>query len=150
MAEYVAMDASGHAKAVVEEMDPIGSIEGLDEWVRWRVRLLLCGLALVGYGRAKVICGYRCQEACEQDYGKGRTAEECEAAGVPPECALPGWKRVTWIVPKYNMHWRHRAVDVDLRMYTDLAEDMVNHIARTVGMTWGGVWSVRDTYHFEI
>lgn len=142
--------ASKAARKVLAEMDPDAAVETLQSWVRWRVRMLLCGLAMLGYGRAKVLQGYRTLEECERNYGKGRVPDECAAADVPVEYALPAEDRVTWILPKFNRHWRRRAVDIDLTMYVELMEDAIATLARSVGMIWGGEWSVRDTYHFEV
>lgn len=149
MAE-VEMSANEHAKAVLAEMDPRVLLGELEPWVRWRGRLLVCGLALLGYGRAKVICGYRTLERCERLFGQGRTEAECLEAGVPGEYASANLKRVTWIRPEFNRHHRRRALDVDFTMYTDLNDDAIECVARSVGMMWGGVWSARDAYHFEV
>lgn len=142
--------ATEWAKRVLEFMDPGEQVATVEEWVRVRARMLLCGLALAGYGRIRVIQGWRRLGECERQYGLGRTEEECAEAGVSVTLARPADRRVTWIVPKYNRHGLRRALDVDFTMYQDLNEDVIDRTARAVGMTWGGVWSVRDTYHFEI
>lgn len=145
-----ASKATKAAGEVLRAMDPDKLIDELEEWVRWRARMLLCGLALVGYGRARVIDGYRTLDGCRKLYGFGRGEDECEEAGVSRTRAQPQEEKVTWVVPEFSMHHRRRALDIDLSMYTGLNVDAVDRVARAVGMTYGGVWSVRDTYHFEV
>lgn len=142
--------ATNSACRVLEEMDPKNLIDGLEEWVRWRARGLLLLLALAGYGRAKVICGYRSLEECLKQYGQGRTESELVECGISRSHARPNQKKVTWILPQYNRHVRRLALDIDLTMYVDLDVDAIDRLARSVGMIYGGVWSVRDTYHFEV
>ena len=142
--------ATVNAAEVLAEMDPKGELDNLVAWVSRKMKQVLFILALAGYGRARVIEGYREPQRAEQLYGQGRTPEECALADVPEGFAAPEENVVTWILPRYNLHTRGRALDVDLTMYTGLDFDAIESIARSSGVVWGGGWSVRDTYHFEV
>lgn len=45
----------------------------------------------------KVIEGVRMKERMWENYGKGRTAAQCAAKGVPTKYAKPGAAKVTWL-----------------------------------------------------
>lgn len=54
----------------------------------------------------KVVEGVRSDEQCRINYGKGRTAAQCVAAGIPAKYAQPKLAKVTWLRNPYNS--RHR------------------------------------------
>lgn len=131
-------------------MDPQGKIDTCEEWVRWRFRALVMNLALLGFGKVRVICGRRTFEEQCALYGKGRSADEMAAIGQSAEYAQPEKRRVTWLDPRWSAHVQGRAIDLDWSEYPDCDYLGITTICRQLGITWGGVWSVRDYAHFEI
>ncbi|WP_221239426.1 M15 family metallopeptidase [Sphingomonas xinjiangensis] len=60
-----------------------------------------------------VVEGVRTREQCRINYGKGRTATECLAKGIPASYARPGLARVTWLNNPYaSKHVTGLAVDL--------------------------------------
>jgi peptidoglycan L-alanyl-D-glutamate endopeptidase CwlK len=49
-----------------------------------------------------VVEGLRSREQCMINYGKGRTAAQCEAKGVAAKYANPGHAKVTWLNNPFN------------------------------------------------
>ena len=54
----------------------------------------------------KVIEGVRSKERMWENWGKGRTAAQCRAAGVPEKYAQPGLAKVTWLANPLNSNHR--------------------------------------------
>lgn len=53
--------------------------------------------------------GLRSDEQCYINFGKGRTAAQCSAAGCPPRYANPGVAKVTWLNhPLSSNHRKHK------------------------------------------
>lgn len=50
----------------------------------------------------KVIEGVRSREQMMINYGKGRTASQCMAKGIPARYAQPGAAKVTWLANPFN------------------------------------------------
>lgn len=60
-----------------------------------------------------VLQGLRTREECCVNYGKGRTAAECIAKGVPASYAQPHELKVTWLAdPFKSKHVDGKAVDL--------------------------------------
>jgi peptidoglycan L-alanyl-D-glutamate endopeptidase CwlK len=60
-----------------------------------------------------VLQGLRTREECCVNYGKGRTAAECTAKGVPARYAQPHELKVTWLAnPFASKHVDGKAVDL--------------------------------------
>lgn len=138
------------ATAAVSLLDPKDRIDECVDWVRWRFRGVVLNLALMGFGRCRVICGRRTFEEQLRLYGMGRSKEELRIGGYDSSYADGEKGVVSWIRPECSMHVRGRAIDVDFSEYgvEDLAP--VGGMARAMGVTWGGEWSVRDYAHFEL
>lgn len=49
-----------------------------------------------------VVEGLRSRDQMCINYGKGRTAAQCEAKGVPGRYAQPGLRKVTWLANPFN------------------------------------------------
>lgn len=131
-------------------MDPQNKIDTCAEWVRWRFRSLVACLALAGYGQVRVICGRRTFEEQCVLYGRGRSKDEMAVIGLSGGYAQPDKNRVSWISPGMSAHITGRAIDLDWSGYENPDYLGVATICRELGITWGGVWSVRDYCHFEI
>lgn len=144
------VSASAMVGAAVKVMDPSKMIDGVSPTVAMRFRLLVLGLALLGYGRARVTSGRRSLDSEMVLYGKGRTQEECLQAGVPKIYARPAQKRVVWVRPAESKHLTGMAVDVYWGSYKRVAWSQVERVADDLGLMWGGSWKVRDYGHFEI
>ncbi len=144
--------SSGHPAAaeVMRVMDPEDLIDTSMEWVRFRFRGLVFSLALAGYGHARVITARRTFEEQVQLYGHGRSADELAVIGVSRQYAMPGSQRVSWIDPRYSRHVKGLAIDLDLSDYGTETLGPVDEVTHQLGITWGGVWSVRDYSHFEV
>ena len=56
-----------------------------------------------------VVEGVRSDENCRINYGKGRTAAQCAAAGIGKEYAAPKLAKVTWLRNPYNSRHRKQA-----------------------------------------
>lgn len=121
-----------------------------------------------------VLEGVRTKEQCFINYGKGRTAAECEAKGVPAKYAQPKAAKVTWLSnPLASKHCVQKdgfghAVDLapfpidwnDLKRFDEMAKAM-QQAARDLGvkLRWGADWDgdgklrergESDSPHFEI
>lgn len=111
-----------------------------------------------------IIEGVRSDEQCYINFGKGRTAAQCQAGGCPAKYAAPHMAKVTWV--KHALSSNHRkktdgygyAVDmypypVSLvlagkpkdwePLFNQMAKDMME-AAKCVGVKirWGADWDV--------
>ncbi|MDF7676084.1 M15 family metallopeptidase [Neisseriaceae bacterium ESL0693] len=105
--------------------------------------------------------GLRSREECCVNYGKGRTAAQCTAKGVPAKYAQPNVSKVTWLNnPFKSKHAEGKAVDVvpypvdwnDLDKFHAIATAM-KQAAKELGVKveWGGDWKTTKDYpHFEV
>lgn len=76
-------------------------LEGVDPKLQAVVKLAAstCPIAFM------VVEGVRSIEQCYVNYGKGRTAAQCTAKGVPAKYAKPTAAKVTWLAdPLNSMH----------------------------------------------
>lgn len=116
-----------------------------------------------------VLEGVRSKEQCMINYGKGRTAAQCVAKGVPAQYANPNAAKVTWLNnPFASKHVTGKAVDLvpypvdwnDLKKFDAIAQAMLQ-AAKELGVTirWGADWNANgkprergesDSPHFEI
>lgn len=122
----------------------------------------------------KVIEGVRSRETMWEYWGKGRTAAECRAKGVPETYAQPRLAKVTWLnnplMSNHRVHadgWGH-AVDLlpapydwkDLKGFDRMARAMMV-AAEDLGVEirWGADWDQdgkprergeTDSPHFEL
>ena len=83
-------------------------------------------------------CGYRTQKEQDELYAKGRTASG---------------KKVTWT--RRSKHTKRIAFDVAVFKYGRISWEPrdyleLGEIGKTLGLTWGGDWKVRDYCHFEL
>ena len=116
-----------------------------------------------------VVEGVRSKEQCFINYGKGRTAAQCIAKGVPAQYAQPKLAKVTWLNnPLSSKHVTGHAVDLvpypvdwnDLSKFDKVAKAMfaaANEL--DVSIRWGADWDNDGNYrekgeydspHFEI
>ena len=108
--------------------------------------------------------GRRTLDEQKRLYGKGRTAAQCRAAGVPIDYALPMEKKVTWTLQ--SNHLSGNAIDVapfvngkleyddngKLGLWPKIAKAFKD-AARELGVSieWGGDWKkTTDRPHFEL
>lgn len=56
-----------------------------------------------------IIEGVRSDEQCYINFGKGRTAAQCKAAGCPVKYANPKAAKVTWVKNPLNSNHREKA-----------------------------------------
>ena len=116
-----------------------------------------------------VLEGVRTREQCMINYGKGRTAAQCVAKGVPAQYANPNATKVTWLNnPFASKHCYGKAVDLvpypvdwnDLKKFDAIAQAMLQ-AAKELGISirWGADWDgdgkprergESDSPHFEI
>ena len=116
-----------------------------------------------------VLDGVRTREQCMINYGKGRTAAQCQAKGVPAKYAQPKVAKVTWLNnPFASKHCFGKAVDLvpypvdwnDLKKFDKIAKAM-KQAAKELGVPvrWGADWDgdgkprergESDSPHFEI
>lgn len=116
-----------------------------------------------------VIEGVRSREQCMINYGKGRTATQCMAKGIPAHYAQPKAAKVTWLSnPFASKHTTGHAVDIcphpidwgDLKKFDAIAWAMMT-AAKELGVSlrWGADWDKdgkprergeTDSPHFEI
>ena len=116
-----------------------------------------------------IIEGVRSDEQCYINYGKGRTAAQCLAKGVPAKYALPKAAKVTWLNnPLSSKHVTGKAVDLvpypvdwnDLSKFDQMAQAMFA-AAKELGVSirWGADWDNDGNYrekgeydspHFEL
>jgi peptidoglycan L-alanyl-D-glutamate endopeptidase CwlK len=115
-----------------------------------------------------VVEGVRPKSEMWANYGKGRTAAECVAKGVPASCAQPALAKVTWLndplKSKHGVQADGLGHAVDLAPFVNGAIDwntrahfisirdamMAAATAEGVALVWGGQWlSSPDLPHFE-
>ena len=116
-----------------------------------------------------VLEGVRTREQCMINYGKGRTAAQCQAKGVPAKYAQPKLAKVTWLNnPLSSKHVSGKAVDLvpypvnwnDLTKFDQVAKAMFA-AAKELGVSirWGADWDNDGNYrekgeydspHFEL
>lgn len=116
-----------------------------------------------------VLEGVRSKEQCMINYGKGRTAAQCSAKGVPAKYANPSAAKVTWLNnPFASKHCEGKAVDLvpypvdwnDLSKFDKIAKAMLQAAKELkVNVRWGADWDgdgkprergESDSPHFEI
>ena len=121
-----------------------------------------------------VLEGVRSREQCYINWGKGRTATQCHAAGVPTKHAQPNMSKVTWLRdPLNSKHCLQRdgfghAVDLapfpvvwdDLSKFDAIARAMLQAASELkIDVRWGADWDQdgkprergeTDSPHFEI
>lgn len=116
-----------------------------------------------------VIEGVRTREQCMINYGKGRTAAQCIAKGVPAKYAKPKAAKVTWLSnPFGSKHVKGLAVDIcpypvdwsDTKKFDAIAKAMLDAAKELgVNLRWGADWDKdgkprergeSDSPHFEI
>ena len=116
-----------------------------------------------------VLEGVRSKEQCMINYGKGRTAAQCVAKGVPAQYANPSAAKVTWLNdPFASKHVSGKAVDLvpypvdwnDLKKFDAIAKAMLQAAKElNVPIRWGADWDndgkprekgESDSPHFEI
>ena len=116
-----------------------------------------------------VLEGVRTKEQCMINYGKGRTAAQCVAKGVPAQYANPKAAKVTWLNdPFASKHVSGKAVDLvpypvdwnDLKKFDAIAKAMLQAAKElNVPIRWGADWDndgkprekgESDSPHFEI
>ena len=107
-----------------------------------------------------VLEGVRSKEQCYINYGKGRTAAQCSAKGVPTKYAQPSLSKVTWLNnPLASKHVTGDAVDLvpypvtwdDLNKFK-LINEAMQKAAQELGVSldWGGLWKNKDYPHWEL
>ena len=107
-----------------------------------------------------VLEGVRSKEQCYINYGKGRTAAQCSAKGVPTNYAQPSLSKVTWLNnPLASKHVTGNAVDLvpypinwnTISKFTTISKAM-KQAAKELGvdLEWGGDWTKKDYPHFEL
>jgi len=121
-----------------------------------------------------VIEGVRSPEQCFVNFGKGRTAAQCIAAGAPASHAKPNLSKVTWLKnPLNSKHVKQasgygHAVDIvpypvdwnNLKRFDAMAR-LVLEAAKLekVAIRWGADWNANgkprekgetDSPHFEL
>ena len=116
-----------------------------------------------------VLEGVRSKEQCMINYGKGRTAAQVQAKGVPAKYAKPSVAKVTWLNnPFASKHVTGKAVDLvpypvdwnDLKKFDLIAQAMLQAAKELkVNVRWGADWDgdgkprergESDSPHFEI
>ena len=107
-----------------------------------------------------VLEGVRSREQCYINYGKGRTAAQCSAKGVPTKYAQPNLPKVTWLnSPLASKHVTGNAVDLipypvdwnTISKFITISKAM-KQAAKELGvdLEWGGDWTKKDYPHFEL
>lgn len=139
-----------HLVTCLKVMDPHGFIDGCMEWSRCNFRSLVWCLAYAGFGKVRVIDGRRTYDQQCRIYGRGRTRIALESLEIPGDYGHPDEDVVSWLLPSRSRHVKGLAIDVDFQEYDGESLGAVEDICRQLGITWGGVWSVRDYGHFEV
>ena len=107
-----------------------------------------------------VLEGVRSKEQCYINYGKGRTAAQCSAKGVPTKYAQPNLSKVTWLNnPLASKHVTGNAVDLvpspvdwnTISKFTTISKAM-KQAAKELGvkLSYGGDWTKKDYPHWEL
>lgn len=108
-----------------------------------------------------VVEGVRTKEQCYINYGKGRTASQCQAKNVPIKYAQPKLSKVTWLNdPLASKHVTGKAVDLvpypvdwnDLNKFRKISVAVkAAAVELNVEISWGGDWArTKDYPHFEL
>lgn len=112
-----------------------------------------------------VLEGVRSRDAMAANYGKGRTAAQCLAKGVPAACAQPSLAKVTWLNDPYKSnHGVHadgfgHAVDLapfpidwkDLKRFKAMGALLKSAAQQEgVAVVYGGDWAQADWPHIEL
>ena len=112
-----------------------------------------------------VLEGERTKEQAYINWGKGRTAAQLSAKGVPVKYSQPSLSKVTWLSdPLNSKHIKQKdgyAHAIDLCPYPISWEDIpafqklgkiIKQAAKDVGVKieWGGDWSKPDYPHVQI
>lgn len=112
-----------------------------------------------------VLEGERTKEQAYANWGKGRTAAQLSAKGIPAKYAQPSLSKVTWLSdPLNSKHIKQKdgyahAIDlcpypIDWKNIADFKKlsTIVLQAAKDVGvkLTWGGTWYSADFPHYEI
>lgn len=142
--------ASPLVASAIATLDPGDLIATLESDVRTKFRALVLVVAMIGMGRVRVICGRRSPEEQMRLWGYGRTKKDCRKARIPESYARPDRDKVSWIDPLMGKHVAGMAMDLELSAYGEANYALLGHAARSVGVTWGGDWMVRDCGHFEV
>lgn len=110
-----------------------------------------------------VIHGVRSREECMVNYGKGRTAAQCAAKGIPASYARPKERKVTWLNnPFASKHCKQKdgyghAIDIcphpvdwsDIKKFDAIAKAMFEAekqliaegvIPKNTNLRWGADW----------
>ena len=143
------VSASEPAEDVMKSLDPGNLVSGLREEVQLRFRALLMLLAYTGFGRIRVTSGLRSLDSQCCIYGQGRSAAELARVGVASIYARPKLLKRSWIEPSESSHVLGRAIDIDLVFYESSVYKVLGYVAKSLGITWGGDWKVKDYGHFE-
>lgn len=157
------METSG--KAFSLSAKSIERLKGVDERL---VRVVKRAIEITSVD-FMVVEGVRSREACCVNYGKGRTAAECVAKGVPVGYARPALAKVTWLSnPFASKHVIGKAVDLLPAPYDwknpadfDAVARAMNAAAAELGASirWGADWDKDgeprekgegDSPHFEL
>jgi len=112
-----------------------------------------------------VLEGVRTREQMAVNYGKGRTAEQCETKGVPGHYAQPTLAKVTWLNDPFKSNHGQKADGfghaADIMPYPIDWKDMARIRAlvalmkqaaklENVPLVCGADWSTPDLDHFEL
>lgn len=148
----------------------LGRLEGVDPRLV-RVVKLAIQISEVDF---MVVEGVRSDEQCRINYGKGRTAAQCRAAGIDGKYARPELSKVTWLRNPYNSRHRKqadgygKAVDLlpapydwkNAKDFDKVAKAMEAAAeAENVDIRWGADWDEdgiprergeTDSPHFEL
>lgn len=114
-------------------------------------------LTTVDFG---VVQGKRTVTEQQKLYGKGRTAAQLRAKGVPETYARPRAAKVTWTLNSNHLSgravdlaaWRHGRIDWDtIHLYRKIAVAVKQAAMELcVPIEWGGDWDTKDWGHFEL
>ena len=104
-----------------------------------------------------VLEGVRTIDQCMINYGKGRTAAQCVAKGVPAQYANPKAAKVTWLNdPFASKHVSGKAVDLvpypvdwnDLKKFDAIAQAMLQASKELgIAIRWGADWDGDGKQH---
>ena len=142
--------ATTYIQKVFREFDRTDKIRELRPECQWKARLLVAGLAVLGFGKARVASTRRSTQEQEKIYGYGRSEEELREHGVPVVYAKPNERILTKVLPGDSDHERSEAIDIDFSMYNPMSYEKIRPLARTLDIEWGGNWRMRDYGHFSL